>query len=99
MSLPPRPPPKLRPRLPATVPAAAVADPVPAWVVKLSPILTVAAVFLVAAHAFMSRPQLDPIARVLLSIPGVILLGEGYRYARSPGDREVPANLIGLVYY
>jgi hypothetical protein len=76
-----------------------VADLVPAWVVKLSPILTMAAVFLVAAHAFLVRAQLDPIARLLLSIPGVILLGEGYRYAKNPGDRELPANVIGLVYY
>ena len=98
MSLPPRPPLKLRPPPPARA-LRPVADLVPAWVVKLSPILTMAAVFLVAAHAFLARTQLDPIARLLLSIPGVILLGEGYRYAKNPGDRELPANVIGLVYY
>ncbi|MEO7329142.1 MAG: hypothetical protein ABI193_11215, partial [Minicystis sp.] len=39
------------------------------------------------------------ISRFLLAIPGLILLAEIYRYAKHPGDRELPVNVISLIYY
>jgi hypothetical protein len=59
----------------------------------------VAGVFLVIAHGILARPQFDPIARFLLAIPGLFLLAETYRYAKNPGDRELPVNVISLIYY
>lgn len=99
----PKPPPRPIPRRPARAPAAPTPAPARAarepWLVSLSPILTVVGVFLVAAHALAVRSQFDPISRFLLAVPGLVLLAEVYRYAKYPGDRELPVNVISLVYY
>lgn len=102
MSLPDPPQPKPRPRLPPRrlgVAPVVSANRAPTWLLQLSPILTLVAIVLVLAHGLIARAQLDVIGRMLLAIPGLILIGEIYRYAKKPGDRELPANVIGLLYY
>ncbi|MFO0760137.1 MAG: hypothetical protein U0359_26895 [Byssovorax sp.] len=77
----------------------ASAEPRERWLAALSPILTVAAVFLVVAHTVFARAAFEPLSRFLLAVPGLFLLAEIYRYANNPGDRELPVNVIGLLYY
>jgi hypothetical protein len=65
----------------------------------LQPALGAAAVFLVGAHLAFSRPDFEPISRVLFAIPGLIAIAEFYRYYRNAERKELPFNIFALFQF
>jgi hypothetical protein len=61
--------------------------------------LGLAAVVLVLAHLSFSRDQFSLTMRFLLAIPGLLFFWELHRYLREDVKRELPFNVLGLLYF